>query len=188
MTEKRFDPRKLNKLNNPDRYKLLSPEYIISKAGLRNPSLIIDYGAGTGFYSIPFIERFNEVKVYAADISEIMVAWMQENLSAYENIIPMKMEDNKISLEDDFADFLFMINLHHELDNPVLALGECFRLLKKGAKIAVSDWKKTQMDFGPPLAIRLSPDDVKQQLLQAGFRNVEIYNEAEFNYLLVAVK
>ncbi|NOY49176.1 MAG: class I SAM-dependent methyltransferase, partial [Chlorobi bacterium] len=122
------------------------------------------------------------------DISEIMIEWMQEHLSAYKNIIPMRMEDNKICLGDETADFLFMINLHHELDRPDLALKECYRLLKKGAKIVVSDWKKAQMDIGPPLAIRVSPDDVEQQLLKAGFRKVEIYHEAEFNYMLVAGK
>jgi ubiquinone/menaquinone biosynthesis C-methylase UbiE len=188
MIEKRFDPKKLNKLNNPDRYKLLSPEFIVSKAGLFDPKTIIDYGAGTGFYSIPFVDMFKGVKVFAADISEIMIKWMQENLSEYENIIPIIMEDNKISLEDESADFLFMINLHHELGRPDLALKECYRLLKKGAKIAICDWKKTQMDFGPPLAIRVSPNDIKQQLLEAGFRKLEIYNEPEFNYMLIARK
>ncbi|NOY49237.1 MAG: class I SAM-dependent methyltransferase, partial [Chlorobi bacterium] len=96
MIEKRFDPKKLNKLNNPERYKLLSPDFIVSRAGLLNPKTIIDYGAGTGFYSIPFVERFKGAKVFAADISEIMIEWMQEHLSAYKNIIPMRMEDNKI--------------------------------------------------------------------------------------------
>lgn len=187
MTEKRFNPKKLNKLNNPERYKALPPELIIEKASLNNPDIIIDYGAGTGFYSTPFSERFPNSKIYACDIAQVMVDWMNENLkNRYENIVPLKMEDNQVPLKGKTADLIFMINLHHELDNPNAALTECKRLLKPTGKIAISDWKKIEMEQGPSLNIRIDANEVAKQLQDVGFTNIKTFSELPLNYLIIA--
>ncbi len=189
MEEKRFNPKKLNKLNNPERLIQLPPEFIKEKVGLSNPKSIIDIGAGTGFFSIPFAEFFKESTVYACDISDIMINWMKENISPkYKNILPLEMKDNSIPLKDNMADFVFMINLHHELGNPTKLLDECNRLLKQGGKIAISDWKKEKMEQGPSFELRYEVNVVKDQLITSGFDKIKIYNELSKNYLIVAEK
>ena len=189
MKEKRFDPKKLDKLNNPRRLKDLPPEFIQEKAKIKNPKVIIDLGAGTGFFSIPFAEKYSKAKVYACDISEVMIEWMKENISPkFENITPLKMGNNNVPLKDEIADFIYMINLHHELDNPEEALKECYRLLKPNGKIAISDWKKEKNDYGPPFEFRCNESDVKEQLLKIHFKQVEIYNDLKTNYLIIAEK
>jgi ubiquinone/menaquinone biosynthesis C-methylase UbiE len=187
MHEKRFDPKKLERLNNSERYKDLPPDLIIEKAALEQPDVIIDLGAGTGFYSIPFAQRFPHSKIYACDISSVMIEWMKQNIvKKYNNIIPLTMNDSDVPLADGIADFLFTIHLHHELDNPVKTLEECRRLLKTGAKIVISDWKKTKTEHGPPLEIRCEPKEVEKHLTDAGFSNVEIYTELKNDFLITA--
>ncbi len=187
MHEKIFDPKKLEKLNNPDRYNNLPPDDIIKKAGLRSPDVIIDLWSGTGFYSIPFAERFSHSKIFACDISDVMIDWMKENITKkHTNIIPVKMQDSDVPLPDSIADFLFMINLHHELDYPIKTLNECRRLLKKGAKIAVADWKKLETEHGPPVEIRCETREVTEHLAAAGFKDITIHTEYPENFLIIA--
>lgn len=189
MIDKRFNPKKLEKLNNPNRFKALAPEFIVEKAAIDNPKVIIDLGAGTGFYAIPFSEIYKQATLYACDISDIMVDWMDDNIaSKYDNIIPTLMGDNHVPLDNDIADFLFMINLHHELDKPTETLKECYRLLKANAKIAISDWKKEEMEQGPSIDIRYYASEIEEQLLAVGFKNVCIYSELAYNYLIIAEK
>ena len=55
---------------------------------------------------------------YAAVIPLFMQA-LKENVSPkYPNIVPIKTEEHYVPLDDGIADLVFMINLHHELDNP----------------------------------------------------------------------
>lgn len=189
IKEKLFNPKKLSKLNNSQRLKALPPQFIIDKSGIKNPKVVIDLGAGTGFYSIPFAREYKYCKIYACDISEVMVDWMLDHVSdQYENIIPVKIEDNSILLIDEIADFLFMINLHHELDKPKETLEECYRLIKVGGKITISDFKKEKSEVGPPYEQRVEPSEVMKMLLETGFSDIRIYNELEQNYLITATK
>ena len=189
MEEKRFNPSKLDKLNNPERIKDFPIDFILKHISFNHPTAIVDIGAGTGFYSIPFAQKFQDCKIYACDISDVMISWMNENIiSKYNNIVPSKMEDSKTYLENEQADFLFMVNLHHELDNPEKMLNECYRLLKPGASIAISDWRKEESDRGPSVQIRYEPEQVQGQLIKAGFNNIRIFKDFPNNFLIIADK
>ena len=71
-----FNPAKLEKLNNPARLKSIRPEFIWSLLALKDPKIIVDFGAGTGVFSVDFLKRMNDGEVYACDISPQMVDWM----------------------------------------------------------------------------------------------------------------
>ncbi len=189
MTEKKFDPKKLNKLNNPDRFTDIPPEYIWNKLNLKNPDILVDIGAGTGFFSVPFLNYTKNGEIFACDISDMMIQWMKQNICPkHPGIVPIKMEENTIPLKGGLADLVYMINLHHELEQPGKILKESSRLLKKNGKIFIVDWKKEDMDQGPPLHLRYSPEKVHSQLVSAGFKNIHIYNEMPKHFLILAEK
>ena len=193
MTDKKFNPKKLDKLNNPERIKIESPDYIWEKLDLENPKVLIDIGAGTGFFSRQFFDKMTtrkeKEKVYACDISPIMINWMKDNiLEDYPNIFPILMEETIVPLGDNLADLVYMMNLHHELDNADKILKESLRLLKTGGKIFITDWKKEDMPQGPPIGIRCLPEDVSKELQNAGFKDIMIHNGMPNQFFIVAEK
>ncbi len=189
MAEKKFDPKKLHKLNNPERLSDIPTEYIWNKINLVKPEVFVDIGAGTGFFSVPFLNYVWNGKIFACDTSGIMIQWMKDNICPrYPNIVPLQMEESAVPLEDGIADLVYMINLHHELDRPETILEESFRILKNNGAIFIVDWKKEDTSEGPPLHIRYLPEQVKDQLAGAEFRNVDIYNEMSKHFLVVAEK
>ena len=118
-----------------------------------------------------------------------MINWVNENVvPKHPNIIPIKSEELFVPLDDKIADLVFMINLHHELDNPSQTVKESYRLLKPGGEIFIVDWKKIDMEEGPPEKIRCAPEQVKEELMKSGFRGVYIYNELSKHFLVVAKK
>jgi len=187
---KKFDPKKLAKLNDPKRLEYLNPDLIWEKAGLKNPSVLIDIGAGTGFFALLFSEKMKKGKVYACDISDEMLSWMEDNLppESKGKVIPVKMEESSVPLFDNMADLVYMINLHHELEQPQKVLREALRLLRRGGKLLIVDWKKEQTPEGPPLKIRVTEEAIQSQMLKAGFRDIIKYAVLPYHHFLVGEK
>jgi len=184
-----FPPEKLNRLNNTQRLRDIPPDIIWNRLRPGQPKTMIDIGAGTGLFAIPFAAKMKGGKLYACDISEAMVDWIKENVCpGHPDITALKMDDCSVPLEDGLADLVFMINLHHELDRPEAMIKEAFRLLKNGGKVFVVDWKKTDMPEGPSLGIRTTPDEVAGQMLGAGFVKPEIYQDLLKHFLVIAEK
>ena len=189
MEERVFDPAKLDRLNNPARQQDFPLDYVIKITGMENPEVMIDLGAGTAFFSVPFARRFENCKIYACDISDVMIEWMKKNIvPQYPKIFPLKIADSKIPLEDGVADFIFTVNLHHELEHPDETLSECYRLLKPGGIFVISDWKKEKMERGPSYELRYTSDEVTNQVAKSGFREIEIYTDFPHNFLVKAQK
>ena len=87
MGSKRFNPKKLEKLNNPERVIEVPVATILKRAGIKNPGVVIDLGAGTGLFSKEIAGFYNQCKIYACDISEVMIEWMNNNITGkYQNI------------------------------------------------------------------------------------------------------
>ncbi|UOD35321.1 class I SAM-dependent methyltransferase [Deferribacteraceae bacterium V6Fe1] len=189
MEGKKFDPKKLEKLNNKKRLKDIPPEFIRKAVGLVNVETLVDIGAGTGLFSLALLNEFKCKTVYACDVSDIMIDWMKENIvTKHTEIIPLKSDEVKVPLPDNTADLVIMMNLHHELDEPELILKDAFRVLKKGGKILIIDWKKVEMNEGPPLGMRVCPEDVKKQLSAGGFENIQVIDGLEKHFTVTGDK
>jgi ubiquinone/menaquinone biosynthesis C-methylase UbiE len=188
--EKKFDPRKLSKLNDPLRLEYLSPETIWEKLGIENPEVLIDIGAGTGFFALLFSKKMKKGKVFACDISDELLAWMNDNLPAESKgvVVPVKMAESSVPLPDGTADLVYMINLHHELEEPLRILEESRRLLKEGGKLMIIDWKKEETLEGPPLEIRVAEETIENQMLASGFANITKHAVLPYHHFLIGGK
>jgi ubiquinone/menaquinone biosynthesis C-methylase UbiE len=167
----KFDSKKLAKLNNPERFKTLNPNKIWDALNLQNPQILVDIGAGTGFFATAFSSKLPNGKIYACDNSDVMIQWMKENITN-KNIIPFQSSENNVNFPDGIADLVYMMNVHHELLEPKKILTESYRLLKAGGKIAIIDWKTEDMEQGPPLNIRIPDKEIFEQLSNVGFDNI----------------
>lgn len=174
MESRKFDPRKLAKLNDPKRLEYLSPDLIWDTLNPGDTHTVVDIGAGTGVFAVLFSGKMKGGRVYACDVSDTMVTWMNDNLAQRlrDFVIPVKMEESSVPLTDELADLVYMINLHHELDEPEKIVQEAYRLLRKGGTLAIIDWKKEETSEGPPLSIRVTKEKIEGQLKAAGFSQV----------------
>lgn len=189
MYTHKFDPAHLDKLNNPERLKDIPPEYIWNKLELENPHVLIDIGAGTGFYAIHILPFLTNGKIYACDISSTMIRWVKEHVcQTFPKIIPVLMEESSVPLDSGIADMVYMFNVHHECEKPVALLRDAHRLLKTNGSICILDWKKEEMESGPPTHIRCTPQDVENQLIEAGFCHISIYTDLATHFLITAQK
>jgi len=185
------DPSKIEKLHNPQRLLSLPPKLIWELLSPDNPDVVVDIGAGTGLFSTEFFKLMVKGTLYACDISDAMFNWLNSKVhTEYPGILPVKMSKTAVPLDDDIADLVFMMNLHHELKNPLTLLGEAKRLLKPDGKICIVDWKRGAAENGPgpDASVRCETEIVAGQLREAGFNHPKIYEGLTFHFLIYAEK
>ena len=184
----KFDPKRIERLKNPDRLRYMNPEVIWDLIAPAQPETLIDVGTGVGFYAIPFSRKMPEGRVYACDLLEEMLEHLRKELEAdpAPNVIPVKTEEVAIPLPDGIGDAVLMVNLHHELDHPEESLEEARRLLRKGGILAIVDWKPAETPEGPPLERRVPQATVRAQLERSGFRDIREHPELPNHYAITA--
>ena len=153
----------------------------------------MDIGAGTGVFALIFSKLMSGGRVYACDISGRMIEWMEANLprpggDSEGVVIPVRMEEVSVPLPDGAADMVYMINLHHELDDPAGNIREAHRLLKTGGKLMIIDWKNEATPKGPPLEIRVAEETIMLQMRECGFSAVTSHRVLPYHNLLTGEK
>ncbi len=181
----KFDVKRVEILDSQDRIQFLNPDNILSRIGLDREMVLADLGCGTGFFTIPASLRVK--KVYALDVQQEMLDILQNKIKKQKlaNIETILSEESSIPLPDGSIDILLMANVFHELEDRSAILEEGKRILSSRGKLAIVDWKKIEMDFGPPLEERLAEEEVISVCKDGGFEFQERSDAGPYNYLLV---
>jgi ubiquinone/menaquinone biosynthesis C-methylase UbiE len=181
----KFDANKAGILDDPERAKILDPDSILEKLELTGEIVLADLGCGTGFFSIPASRRAK--KVFALDIQQEMLEILTDKIKKEKitNIETILSEETSIPLSDRSVNILLMANVFHELEDRSSLLKEVKRVLDLSGRLAIIDWKKIEMDFGPPLQERLAEKEVIDICYENGFTSLEKSNIGPYNYLLI---
>jgi len=125
----------------------------------------IDLGAGGGRFS-RILCRYVE-NLHSVDVSDEAIDTMKKNLEGLKNIKIVKASRNSLPFKDSSMEVVFAANSFHDV--PAGYEKEIRRVLKEGGRFIDLDWKKEETEFGPPLRIRFSEEDVEEKMQSQNF-------------------
>lgn len=92
----------------------------------------------------------------------------------------------RIPLEDRNIDIALMATVLHDLIEVNAERGtlkEVRRVLKPGGKLVIIEFKKVEGPPGPPVAIRLTPEETEKIVSGYGFKQEKVIDIGPYNYL-----
>jgi len=184
-----FNPKQLEKLNNPVRKQWLPPEIIWKSLNIDFPEVLVDFGAGTGYLTKDIASYAPDAVIHALDIQQEMIEYL--NAQMPENVHPVLIDSTHIPLKDNSADALWSIAVYHELNEPERFLNESFRVLKPGGILLIIDWEKEDPEMkkaGPPLSERVPASQLIREIIDSGFREITSVQEFNSHICLRALK
>ncbi len=114
---------------------------VLSEVGITEGNHILDYGCGTGSYSIIAARLVGTAgRVYALDIHPLAIDKVRstaskKNLTNIETIL----SDCATRLEDGSIDIVLLYDTFHSLTDPDSVLRELYRVLKPNGILSFSD-------------------------------------------------
>src|SRR5205823_6261003 len=181
-----FDPARVDRLLNEDRQRMLPAKPILRAAGVAAGQVVVDLGAGPGFFTLPAAGLVGAGgHVYAVDVEPLMLDLCRRRAeeAGITGIETVHSSEAQIPLPDATADRVLIAFVLHEADDVAALLREAARLLRPGGEIAVAEWRKAAGTPGPPLDHRIGDDDLARFAAQAGLRPVPADHHSEHYYL-----
>lgn len=166
--------------NDPARDSYQRPQDVLKFMGNLKGKKVIDIGSGGGYFTRYLLEAGAEVT--AADVDETFLAHLRKTFSQekYPNITLLKIEFDDPKMGTGSYDVAFMANTYHHLNDRKSYLQKIQKGLRKKGQFVVVDFKKGAQ-IGPPAHLRISADEVIQELRNAGFQRVEV-SETDFKH------
>ncbi len=166
----------------------LNPNEVLKKLKLRENLIAADFGCGSGGWAIPLSKKLTEGKVYAIDILEEPLSALKSkiNLKKIFNLETVKSDVEKTSkLLSESCDLILMSNLLFEVVDIKKVLEEGKRVLRKGGKILVIDWKEDS-PFGPEK--KVTSQEVKKIAQEINLKLEKEFAAGIYHYGLILVK
>ncbi len=172
------------------RFQFMNPDEVLGQLKLERGQRIADFGCGPGFFAIPAAKFVGDKgQILAVDIQlpvlEVLInKARREDIS---NIIPIRGDIEVLGgteIKDASCDFVLISNVLFQSKKHKEILEEAKRVLKKGGKIVIIEWKK-QASLGPLQDVRVSPLDLKKITEELGLKFDSEIKAGTYHYGLV---
>lgn len=155
----KFDVKNMDKLDNPQRRKSMPPMETLQKFNLQPGATFLDVGCGIGYFSEAASDLLPTGRVIGIDLREELLLLARERAGDRRNIEYLSSEEYAFPMEDHSADYVFIANVFHEIEDRRGFLHEVARVLKPTGYLCMIEWKKKPMEMGPPLSERISGEE-----------------------------
>lgn len=182
-SHKRFPEKFAFVLNNRIRRFLNPPDRLISKLEIQPDDVVMDFGCGPGFFTIPLARM--AAKTIGVDVSPRMLEKAFSN--AQKNgvrIEPVLSDGSEIKVEDKSVDLILLIHVYHEIEDKQKTLREFSRILRESGRLAIVEKIRGgnifSRRFGPPI---MTEEQVVRDIRLGGFtvnRRIPYGNDSIF--------
>jgi ubiquinone/menaquinone biosynthesis C-methylase UbiE len=167
-------------LENPKRDEWQKPHEVITALKLRSGEVAADIGAGSGYFTRRLAHH--TALVYAVDIDARLLEMIGKQ--GIPNIRTIHAAPDDPKLPDASVDTIFICDVLHHIDQRPAYYAKLAKALKPGGRIVIIDFFKKKLPVGPPESMKLSEEQVVEELKAAGFEKTAAHDFLPYQYFL----
>jgi predicted methyltransferase len=176
-------------LERPERDKEERPDEVIKAMGLKDGDVVVDMGCGTGYFARRMAKAVApKGKVYGVDIQPEMLDMMKElcKKEGITNVEPVLGEEADPKLPKGAADWMILVDVYHEFQNPQPMLAQMREALKETGKICLVEYR-AEGDTAQHIKAehRMSVKQVLAEWNRAGFELVDLQEFLPSQHLFI---
>jgi ubiquinone/menaquinone biosynthesis C-methylase UbiE len=171
---------------------LLDINLVLDKAQISEGMKVADLGCGAyGHFVFPLAILIGKKGIiYAVDILKTALESIsrkakQENLNNVRTVWSDVEVFNATKIDSGSLDVALLVNTLHLSHKRAEILREAIRMVKKGGKIVVVEWKNIALPFGPPVEDRVNRGLLERAAKKLGLDLIEEYEAGRYHYGLI---
>lgn len=171
--------------DDPKRDEWQKPRELLAALALKPDDIVADLGAGTGYLAARLVHHVPQGKVYAADLSKDMVAFLGKRAkdNKLTNLVAVQASETSPNLPEK-VDVAIMLDVYHHVENRPAYFRALKTTLKPGARVAIVDFRPEAKE-GAPKHMRLPTSTVDEEMKAAGYKRVAAHDMLPRQYFLV---
>lgn len=166
------------------------PQLVFGELNLKEGDCFLDLGCGPGDYSIRASEIIGASgTVYSLDKNQDSIVDLNKRVvSGGLKNIKAEVCDiaGPLPIKDSGVDICFISTVLHSFnltDVEKNLFSEVRRVLKPSGRVAIIECKKEAQPFGPPIGMRISPEELEGTITKYGFERISL-GDLGYNYLI----
>jgi len=161
------------------------PDEVIHALALPTDAMVVDLGAGTGYFAVRLARALPKGRVLALDVEPNMVRFMTDRATrdGLPNLVARETPKDRAAL-DGAADLVLVVDTYHHLAARPAYVRALRSSLSPRGRVAIVDFR-LESERGPPKEHRLAPERVIEELGEAGFALSARYELLPDQYFLV---
>jgi SAM-dependent methyltransferase len=171
--------------DDPERDRWQKPHEVIRALALAPDAVVVDIGAGTGYFSARLAHMTPKGRVFAVDVEPDMVKYLalrarRENLPNME-AVQGRPDDPRLPAQ---VDRVLVVDTYHHIDARSAYFARLRGDLRPGAEVAIVDFTP-QSPVGPPASARIPRKRVVEEMDRAGYALAAEHAFLPYQYFLV---
>lgn len=122
---------------------------ILEEFNINKGDTVVDYGCGPGRYLKKASNLVGENgKVYAVDIHDLAIEYSKAeiNQNNLQNVLPVLVQNNDISIDDNIADVIYALDMFHHISKPKIFFQKLSKIIKKDGILLIEDGHQSRED------------------------------------------
>jgi ubiquinone/menaquinone biosynthesis C-methylase UbiE len=173
--------------------KFINPANVVAQSGLSSGQVVADLGCGGGFFALPAAQIVGtDGHVYAVDVLEgklAVTSGSAKQLGLHNlTVVLSDLEKPLTEVPENTCDLVIVASILHEIGLREALIKNAYRVLKTGGRLLAVEWKKEFTPLGPPLSVRVAPEQLETELARAGFKKQTDIPADSYHYAMVFTK
>jgi ubiquinone/menaquinone biosynthesis C-methylase UbiE len=164
------------------------PALMLEALGLQGGETVVDFGAGSGYYTFRLARIVGpRGTVIAADVEPKMLQFIRQR-AARENLTNVGLlQSTELDprLPANRVDLVLMVDVYHELSYPFEVMNKIRGALKRGGRVALVEFRKEDTALQIKEAHKMSEEQIIKEMTALGLVHVETIETLPQQHLVI---